>query len=122
MVRVLKPGGVLGISDMSAPREAIRDLNEIEALRDPSHVRARTPDEWLALVLGAGLRLEVAEVTVEPMSLQEWLAPVRADEPGGRAALRRIHAFDETTKTLIAPDGGFLKYRILVVGQKPVSA
>jgi ubiquinone/menaquinone biosynthesis C-methylase UbiE len=119
--RVLTPGGVLGVSDMTAPRETISDLNQLEQIRDPSHVQARTPDEWIALILSAGLRLQVVEVLVEPMSPEEWLSPVRPDEPEGAAALARIRDFAEPARSWISPEGRFLKYRILVVGRKPGS-
>lgn len=40
MARVLKTGGKLVVIDMEAAEEALRNTeNEIETLRDPSHVR-----------------------------------------------------------------------------------
>jgi SAM-dependent methyltransferase len=117
--RVLKPGGVLGISDMTAPRDAIADLNRVEQFRDPSHIQARTPDEWIGLLLTAGLRLQVVEVLVEPMTPEEWLSPVSPDEPEGARALAAVRAFSEPARTMITPDGAFLKYRILAVARKP---
>lgn len=117
--RVLKPGGFLGISDMTAPREAMPDLNRIEQIRDPSHVQARTPDEWVGLLLGAGLRLQVLEVLVEPMTPEEWLSPVTPEEPEGAQALLQIHEFEEPTRSMLTPEGTFVKYRLLAVAHKP---
>lgn len=59
MARVLRPGGHLVIVDTMAPEddELDRQINEIEWLRDPSHIRNYRPSEWRALVEGAGLRV-----------------------------------------------------------------
>ncbi len=59
MARVLKPGGKLAIVDTTVPedRELDRQINEIEILRDPSHVRNYPASEWQALVEAAGLRV-----------------------------------------------------------------
>lgn len=52
MSRVLKPGGKLLIADTSVPVEAEldRQINEIEILRDPSHVRNYSEAEWRTLI------------------------------------------------------------------------
>ena len=56
--RVLKPGGRFILADTSVPDgdpEASAWQNEIEAVRDPSHVQNYTPGEWRAMVEDAGL-------------------------------------------------------------------
>lgn len=52
MSRVLKAGGKLVIVDTTVPEEAELDcqINEIEILRDPSHVRNYSASEWRTLV------------------------------------------------------------------------
>lgn len=52
MARVLKSGGKLVISDTTVPEDAEldRQINEIEILRDPSHVRNYSESEWRHLV------------------------------------------------------------------------
>jgi ubiquinone/menaquinone biosynthesis C-methylase UbiE len=52
MGRVLKVGGKLVISDTTVPLDAELDqqINEIEILRDPSHVRNYNSSEWRELV------------------------------------------------------------------------
>jgi ubiquinone/menaquinone biosynthesis C-methylase UbiE len=74
MKRVCKPFGRIVVIDMAAPsdsRQALA-LNEMERVRDPSHVRAHSADELAELFLSAGLaepkmtsyRLEFALETV----------------------------------------------------------
>ena len=47
MARVLKTGGKLVVIDMEAAEEALRNTeNEIETLRDPSHVRKLSKEEF----------------------------------------------------------------------------
>lgn len=62
--RVLKPGGRFVVADTTVPDddpEAADWQNEIEAVRDPSHVRNYTPRQWAKMVEEAGLT--VAEIT-----------------------------------------------------------
>jgi len=62
MARVAKRGGRVVIIDSRAPEddELDRAFNQIEKLRDSSHVRNWRPSEWRAIVEAAGLRI-VAE-------------------------------------------------------------
>lgn len=62
MARVLKTGGKLVIVDTTVPedKELDRQVNEIELLRDPSHVRNYPTSEWRTLLENA--RLKVSEV------------------------------------------------------------
>jgi SAM-dependent methyltransferase len=47
---------------------------EAERLRDPTHVRNYTEDEWRELLTGAGLEVEQAEVFEKTHPLEPWLA------------------------------------------------
>ena len=56
--RVLKMGGRLALVDTTVPDdspEAAAWQNGVEAVRDPSHVRNHTPNEWRAMARTAGL-------------------------------------------------------------------
>ncbi len=59
MARVLKPGGKLAIVDTTVPEDGELDhqINEIEILRDPSHVRNYPGSEWRTMVEAVGLRV-----------------------------------------------------------------
>ena len=48
-------------------------LEEAERLRDPSHVRNYTEEEWRAFLEDAGLRVEQVVVTDKPIELEPWL-------------------------------------------------
>jgi 2-polyprenyl-3-methyl-5-hydroxy-6-metoxy-1,4-benzoquinol methylase len=119
--RVLKPGGLLGISDMTAPALAVDALNTVERIRDRSHHAALTPDAWLDGLVTAGFRLRDLRVTVEPMTPVEWLLPVSPDSSAGQEALGRIADWPERVREALAPGGRFLKYRLLLVAEKPAA-
>ncbi len=114
--RVLKPGGRLGISDMTAPSPAIAGLNQLERFRDDSHYAARTANEWAHLVAAQGLDLLTLTVQAEPMTPEEWLSPVSADSTEGQDALRLLHS--PTFPPGILLNGQFIKYRLILVGVK----
>lgn len=118
--RTLVPGGIIGISDMTAPQAALGALNHLEALRDPSHAHALGIDEWLTTLLNARFRLLSQDVRTEPMTALEWLSPVTPTSSEGQASLRAMDAWDASVAALLMPGGTFLKYRVVVVAQKPV--
>ena len=82
MARVLGPGGQLVIMDTMVPEddELDREINEIEWLRDPSHVRNCRPSEWRALVTAAGLTVRDVDLGYydegEGMSFAAWTARI----------------------------------------------
>jgi hypothetical protein len=88
--------------------ELDRAINEIETLRDPSHVRNCRPSEWQALVERAGLRAVdvvlgyydegtgmdfdawVARIKTPPANVARLRAMFRAASPPLREALRIV--------------------------------
>jgi ubiquinone/menaquinone biosynthesis C-methylase UbiE len=59
--RVLRPGGKVLLADVVGFDDPTCDtfLNAVELLRDPSHVRDFTPNEWIAFFQSAGFAAEV---------------------------------------------------------------
>ena len=82
MVRVLKPGGKLVMIDMEAADEKMRQTeDEIETLRDPSHVKNMSKNEMLELFTAHSLQIEQCETTEIQQKLNNWLALTRTPEP-----------------------------------------
>jgi len=73
-VRVLKPGGKLVLADTISPEEPELDvfINEIEMLRDPSHVRNYRISEWLTLLSEGGLTASVLREWGIPLDIRSW--------------------------------------------------
>ncbi|HWD39549.1 MAG TPA: methyltransferase domain-containing protein [Fimbriimonas sp.] len=93
--RVLKPGGKFLLVDTTVPEDDWLDIeiNRIELLRDPSHVRNYRASEWQGLVEEAGFRVAHLHVGQhaggKKMDLEEWLERIRTSE-ANREQLRGI--------------------------------
>jgi len=73
--RVLKRGGQLVIKDMEASEEALRDIQDrIETMRDPSHVKHRSRNEFLALYEKYCYTVTKQEADKGLKSLSDWVA------------------------------------------------
>lgn len=74
MVRVLKPGGKLVIIDMESTEESLRKIeDEIETMRDPSHVKNLSEAEMINLFKENSISIEKQEKTRISVSLDAWL-------------------------------------------------
>ena len=54
--RVCRPGGVVLIADAALPSDKVDAYNRMEKLRDPSHTRALSFEEWEKLIRDSGLK------------------------------------------------------------------
>jgi ubiquinone/menaquinone biosynthesis C-methylase UbiE len=89
--RVLRPGGILAVVDNVVPNkaEAGAYINAFEKLRDPSHGRALSIDEWLAAFQAAGLTVFHHEIAPKSMEFTPWAERMGAS-PETIAELRRL--------------------------------
>jgi SAM-dependent methyltransferase len=86
IARILRPAGLFVLVDNYAPDEPELDrfINELETLRDPSHVRNHTVAGWRHLLERAGLRTTVdSDAAVTKLTTQDWLE--RSQTPADRA-------------------------------------
>jgi SAM-dependent methyltransferase len=68
-------------------------VEEAERLRDPTHVRCYSEDEWKELVTGAGFEVEQVEHFDRRQSFEAWLARVDAT-PAAAVRIRELLADD----------------------------
>jgi SAM-dependent methyltransferase len=74
MRRVCRPGGRVVVADTAPALIKADAFNRMEQLRDPSHVRALSPEELLDLFAAAGLPEPHLESDALPYELESFLA------------------------------------------------
>lgn len=87
VARVLRPGGRFVLVDNYAPDDPALDtyINELETLRDASHVRNHTIAGWRALLEDAGLRAGAdPDLMTTKITTEGWLE--RSQTPADRAS------------------------------------
>lgn len=121
--RVLKSGGKLGVSDMLRPEADDADIfNEMERVRDKSHIGAIRVSTWRELLTEVGFEIEKIETTDELYALERWLSPVTMESEEGREVQDIVRTRDPELLKDANIDGEkqtILKQRIVVVAKKP---
>jgi ubiquinone/menaquinone biosynthesis C-methylase UbiE len=124
--RVLRSGGLLLVQDHVLPEDetAARYIDGFERLRDPSHHRAFSQSEWVAMFHAAGLAVEQAEKMVKRHDFASWVTRqdclpdvvARLEEMlrGAPAAAKAWLAPQDTG----TPDASFANHHILIAGRK----
>jgi ubiquinone/menaquinone biosynthesis C-methylase UbiE len=109
--RVLEPGGKAAFVDVVAPADAALDtfLQTVEMVRDPSHVRDYTAEQWLAFLGDAGFA--AANVTKRRLHLEfaSWIARIQTP-PVLAAAVRELQQRASAPVAAhfeLEPDGSF---------------
>lgn len=127
--RVLKPGGVLLLTDTSVPDdspEADEWQNSVEAVRDPSHVRNYSPKEWRALVESAGFVVEKLNDTTGgvPIKMRDWCLRAGCTAEQTAEVRRRLETVSESVvrefQIDALPDGdiAFVWQRVVLKASK----
>ena len=77
MRRVCKDGGRVLIVDQAATEsyEQIAFMNELEAIRDPSHATSRPPSAFRAIVMAAGLEIVDERLFQDQSRFSKWMWP-----------------------------------------------
>jgi SAM-dependent methyltransferase len=122
IARILPAGGLFVLVDNYAPDDPglQRFINEVETLRDPSHVRNHTVAGWRELLERAGLHTTVdSDTAVTKLTTENWLersqtSPERALDV--RRLLREaspaaVGAFQITSTT-------FAVHKLILIGRR----
>lgn len=101
--RVLKPGGKCLFVDNVAPEEDAADqfLNQLEALRDPSHERAKKISEWKKLFSKHPFTLLQENIRIKELPFQDWLDRTVDSEEVRQQVTRFIETADEKLQEAI---------------------
>ena len=92
VARVLEPNGRCVIIDNISPEEIESDLflNEVERLRDPSHIRSHTLRQWLHYFEKTDLMTISVELFERNHPFQEWAARTGLDKDGIKVLEQRF--------------------------------
>lgn len=121
--RVLRPGGILAVVDNVVPDGTAGDyVNAFEKLRDISHGRCLTLNEWLALYQKAGLTVLQHETLTKQMEFDKWAA--RHDETMQKFLRAMLSEATSETAAFLQPNAAtqgttFVLQEAIIVGQKP---
>ena len=122
IARILRPGGLFVLVDNFTPEGAEVDafINDLERLRDASHVRSHTVRGWRHLAEAAGLRTSIdSETSVTKLDVDSWLA--RSQTPKDRADAVRHRLRDASPAVVRAFDvtaTSFSVHKLILLGRK----
>lgn len=122
MLRVLEPGGRLGIVDQVPPEDdpGHRLMGALEVLRDGSHVRALPASEWEGSLTRQGLRRTFVEIVERRQTVDAWLdlaGPTDAVRSGVKAMLADAPRAAREQLGYEDDPPSFLKRWIVIVGR-----
>ena len=93
MRRVTKPDGLALFMDVVSPGVALLDtwLQTLELLRDPSHVRNASVEEWTTTLAAVGFAVDDVVMYKLRLEFGSWIARMRTPDVHV-AAIRSLHA------------------------------
>jgi SAM-dependent methyltransferase len=110
--RVIRPDGAAFFIDSISPGPALLDthLQAIEVLRDPSHVRDYTVEQWCEALTDAGFRAGIVTRRRLPIEFRSWIERMStsADHVAAIRSLQRQASTAVRRHFEIAADGSFM--------------
>ncbi len=123
--RVLKPRGRLGLTDQVSPEdpEAGALIEELERLRDPSHVQALTATAWRRTLGAAGFEVEALEIQPTGRSVDDWLQVAGTSAEVGATIRRKLAQAPARVREQLGYQGEdsphtFVQQRLVVVARR----
>jgi ubiquinone/menaquinone biosynthesis C-methylase UbiE len=124
--RVLSPGGLLLVQDHVLPeaREVGWYVDAFERLRDPSHNRAYSEREWVAMYESAGLVVEHTEQLVKQHQFSAW---VERQNCAVETIAELVRMMDDTSEAVVdwmrprdfgTPGATFVNRHLIISGRK----
>jgi hypothetical protein len=103
---------------------AADEYNAFEKLRDPSHVRCLTLDEWTTLISTAGLGIREVELQDKPMVFQSWADQMQASAATKEELKRMVFSGSPAFQAFMRPqprdaDFAFTLVEGLIVAARP---
>ncbi len=98
VARLLKHGGLLVLADLLSVDDPVKRAtqNAIEEKRNPSHVAARSADQYRKLVTAAGLVIDGEQTVTFERELDEWMSDMQADQAARTLVREMVEAGLET--------------------------
>jgi ubiquinone/menaquinone biosynthesis C-methylase UbiE len=120
--RVLKPGSRMLMIDTAGADTPLLDthLQAVEILRDPSHIRDYTTQEWMAFFREAGFSATFRNQWPLAIEFSPWIERMRTP-PDRVAAIHSLWntAPDEVRSHFeVQPDGSFTLQKILIAAER----
>lgn len=119
---ILVEGGLLIIADMLSPERDDKDIfNKLERIRDPTHVSALKERDYNDLSQKFGFEFSDKITSVEKMTVEDWLYPLKRDTEAGKRCIEFLNEIDEDTANSINYDRlnrRIFKQRIIIKFKK----
>lgn len=124
--RVLKPGGVLLVQDHLLPDDEAsgRYVDEFETVRDPSHNRAFSQQEWIAMFESVGLTVEHTEEYIKKHDFLDWAQRQGNDDALIAQLIQMVNDAPEIAKAWMQPEhwgtdqATFVNHHLIIRGVK----
>ena len=106
IARCLRPGGRFYLNDCGTPPDpdAASFVDEVERLRDPSHVKACGLREWRRTLEATGLVVDVLRELPSSYDVPAWLAHLECSAETRAAVLTRLSEAPESVRRFVGID------------------